>query len=930
MVDFPIFKVIYNQDVKRLCRNFKQLLKDNCVNKKRNLAVRWLLLDKNNEIIQSQFVWVCVQSYLRNPLIRCKDSGSSAEFLIFIDVNILDLSTNQNFRSDILLVSAANAAENGSINHLMNFTSSFNKNYEKGLIPVNNGYLQTTKFFRFYEFLKSLVIKFLQVLDLLCKLINCVMDSVKERFFGFKYLAMSDRKSKKVKTVESINEQIEKKIQQIQSNPYLAHLQKPLVLVPGNTTSKDAELAEDGPTNSYNGQPYSQKYKDILVKRKQLPVHKQRDEFLQLIHKNQVIVLVGETGSGKTTQIPQFLCFDEQPHKKRKQVACTQPRRVAAMSVAQRVADEMDFKLGEEVGYSIRFEDMTSDNTILKYMTDGMLLREAMNDPLLNRYSAIVIDEAHERTLSTDILMGLLKEVCKQRPDLKLVIMSATLDAEKFQKYFNDAPLLSIPGRMFPVEIYYSPEPAKDYVQSAITTCLQIHACEDPGDILIFLTGEEEIEDACKKIKLEADNMHRNDPQQIGQIVVYPLYGSLPPQQQQRIFEPAPPARNGGPPGRKVVVSTNLAETSLTIDGIVYVIDPGFSKQKIYDPRSRVESLLVNPISKASAKQRSGRAGRTKEGKCFRLYTENSFKTHLQEQTYPEILKSNLGNTVLQLKKLGIDDLVHFDFIDPPAPETMMRALEELNYLGALDDEGEMTDIGHMMAAIPMDPQYSKALISSPNFNCSSDVLTIVAMLNAPNVFVRPPNRRKESDECKKFFTHKDGDHLTLLNVFHHYKENQHDDKFCVNNFLSHRSLKNADSVREQLQRVMEKLGLRMNSTMYEDPSFWENIKKALCAGFFMQVAHLQKNGKYLTAKDNRPVQLHPSCGLASKPEWVIYNEYVLTSKDYIRTCTEVTGEWLLDLAPVYYDLTNFPECDAKRVLERLVLRRQKINKKKK
>ncbi|GMF70707.1 unnamed protein product [Aspergillus oryzae] len=680
-------------------------------------------------------------------------------------------------------------------------------------------------------------------------------------------------------------------------NPYLAHMyadaspngnewaadkDSPFAKVKRHqSTAAQAQKIEDGDINPFNGQPYSSK-----------------DEFLQLYQKSQILVFVGETGSGKTTQIPQFVLFDDQPQSQRKMVACTQPRRVAAMSVAQRVAAELDVKLGEEVGYSIRFEDMTSPKTCLKYMTDGMLLREAMNDHNLNRYSTIILDEAHERTMATDVLMGLLKEVVQRRPDLKIIIMSATLDAQKFQRYFNDAPLLAVPGRTHPVEIFYTPEPEQDYVEAAIRTVLQIHATEADGDILLFLTGEEEIEDAARKISLEADEMVREVD--AGPLKVYTLYGSLPPHMQQRIFDPAPPPRRpGGRPGRKVIVSTNIAETSLTIDGIVYVVDPGFSKQKIYNPRIRVESLLVSPISKASAQQRAGRAGRTRPGKCFRLYTEGAFKKELIDQTYPEILRSNLSSTVLELKKLGIDDLVHFDLMDPPAPETLMRALEELNYLACLDDDGNLTQLGRLASEFPLDPAVAVMLISSPEFYCSNEILSITALLSVPQVFVRPASQRKRADEMKNLFAHPDGDHLTLLNVYHAFKgqdAQENPKQWCHDHFLSLRSLQSADNVRMQLLRIMEREELEMVSTPFEDKKYYENIRRALCAGFFMQVAKKEAQGKskYTTIKDNQNVLLHPSTVLSYDADWVVYNEFVLTTKNYIRTVTAVKPEWLI------------------------------------
>lgn len=690
------------------------------------------------------------------------------------------------------------------------------------------------------------------------------------------------------------------------------------------TNEKQISGLEDADDNPWTGEPHSQKYFRILEGRRNLPVHKHRQEFLDIYHSTQIMVFVGETGSGKTTQIPQYVLHDELPQFTGKLIACTQPRRVAATSVAQRVADELDVTLGNEVGYSVRFDNCTSDKTMLKYMTDGQLLRECMHDNDMSRYACIIIDEAHERTLATDILMALLKEISQRRKDLKIIIMSATLDAQKFQKYYFDAPLLAVPGRTHPVQLFYTPEAERDYIEASIRTVLQIHATEDEGDILLFLTGEEEIEDACRRIRLEVDEMLRESD--VGQMSIYPLYGTLPPHQQQRIFDKAPgPIKPGGRPGRKCIVATNIAETSLTIDGIVYVVDPGFSKQKIYNPRIRVESLLVSPISKASAQQRAGRAGRTRPGKCFRLYTEPAFKKELIEQTYPEILRSNLSNTILQLKRLGVQDLVHFDLLDPPAPETMMRALEELNFLACLDDEGELTPLGSLASEFPLDPQLAVMLISSPEFYASNEVLSIVSLLSVPSPWIRPNTARKRADEMKAQFAHPDGDHLTLLNLYHAFKGEMNkgtDVKtWCHEHFCSIRHLSSADNVRAQLKRIMETHGIELVSTDFNDKNYYNNIRRALVAGFFMQVAMKDTSKSYTTIKDNQPVLIHPSSVIKADYEWVIYHEFVLTSKQYIRTVTGVRPEWLLEIAPVYYDLDTFDKGEVKTALQRVTER---------
>uniref|UniRef100_A0A8C1QEJ2 RNA helicase n=1 Tax=Cyprinus carpio TaxID=7962 RepID=A0A8C1QEJ2_CYPCA len=625
--------------------------------------------------------------------------------------------------------------------------------------------------------------------------------------------------------------------------------------------------------NPFTNLPHTPRFYEILKKRLQLPVWEYKERFNDILHRHQSFVLVGETGSGKTTQIPQW-CVDmvrALPGPKRG-VACTQPRRVAAMSVAQRVADEMDIMLGQEVGYSIRFEDCSSAKTILKYMTDGMLLREAMNDPLLERYGVIILDEAHERTLATDILMGVLKEVVRQRSDLKVC------HADCMLVYFDSCPLLTIPGRTHPVEIFYTPEPERDYLEAAIRTVIQIHMCEeDEGDVLLFLTGQE-VTPAAAVIHVVQSEM-----------------------------------KDG----------FALAYCCGAMVCIYYSHSSFLFVAQVYNPRIRVESLLVTAISKASAQQRAGRAGRTRPGKCFRLYTEKAYKTEMQDNTYPEILRSNLGSVVLQLKKLGIDDLVHFDFMDPPAPETLMRALELLNYLAALNDDGDLTELGSMMAEFPLDPQLAKMVIASCDFNCSNEILSITAMLSVPQCFVRPTEAKKAADESKMRFAHIDGDHLTLLNVYHAFKQNHESVQWCYDNFVNYRSLMSADNVRQQLSRIMDRFNLPRRSTEFTSRDYYINIRRALVTGFFMQVAHLERTGHYLTVKDNQVVQLHPSTVLDHKPEWVLYNEFVLTTKNYIRTCTDIKPEWLVKIAPGYYEMSNFPQCEAKRQLERIVAKLQ-------
>ncbi|KAG7599017.1 Helicase C-terminal [Arabidopsis suecica] len=635
--------------------------------------------------------------------------------------------------------------------------------------------------------------------------------------------------------------------------------------------------------------------------RRSLPIYTYRDQLLKAVEEHQVLVIVGDTGSGKTTQIPQYL--HEAGYTKRGKVGCTQPRRVAAMSVAARVAQEMGVKLGHEVGYSIRFEDCTSDKTVLKYMTDGMLLRELLGEPDLASYSVVIVDEAHERTLSTDILFGLVKDIARFRPDLKLLISSATMDAEKFSDYFDTAPIFSFPGRRFPVEINYTSAPEADYMDAAIVTVLTIHVREPLGDILVFFTGQEEIETAEEILK----HRIRGLGTKIRELIICPIYANLPSELQAKIFEPTPEG------ARKVVLATNIAETSLTIDGIKYVVDPGFSKMKSYNPRTGMESLLITPISKASATQRAGRAGRTSAGKCFRLYTAFNYNNDLEENTVPEVQRTNLASVVLALKSLGIHDLINFDFMDPPPAEALVKSLELLFALGALNKLGELTKAGRRMAEFPLDPMLSKMIVVSDKYKCSDEIISIAAMLSiGGSIFYRPKDKQVHADNARmNFHTGNVGDHIALLKVYSSWKETNYSTQWCYENYIQVRSMKRARDIRDQLEGLLERVEIEISSNLNE----LDSVRKSIVAGFFPHTAKLQKNGSYRTVKHPQTVHIHPNSGLSQVlPRWVVYHELVLTSKEYMRQVTELKPEWLIELAPHYYQLKDVEDAASKKM----------------
>ncbi|KAJ3041085.1 putative ATP-dependent RNA helicase dhx33 [Rhizophlyctis rosea] len=632
--------------------------------------------------------------------------------------------------------------------------------------------------------------------------------------------------------------------------------------------------------------PLAQKAAALKAEREALPVGHSKDVILEEILQSPAVIIVGETGSGKTTQIPQFL--HEAGLSKNGIIAITQPRRVAAISIAKRVSEELGTKLGDKVGYSIRFEDTTSPSTRIKFMTDGMLLREFLSDNLLSKYSVIMLDEAHERTLRTDILFGMIKGVMKKRPELKVVIMSATLNAEAFSAYFDNATIVHVEGRQFPVRIFHAVERQEDYLDSALISILQIHLEEPPGDILVFLTGQEEIESLQKLILDSA----RSLPPTALNLIVSQMFAALPTQQQAKVFDPAPPG------SRKVILSTNVAETSITIKGVRYVVDTGMVKVRGFNNRVGIESLSVQPISKASARQRTGRAGREAPGRCYRLYREEDF-TKLPEDTPPEILRVNLSSVILLLKASGVDDVLGFDYIDRPERAAFIRALEQLYALGALDDKGVLSPLGRQMAEFPLDPPYSKVLIQSKKYKCTQEAIAIVAMLSVDPIFFSPHEKREEASAAKKKFVSYDGDHITLLNVLKGYTSVQGDKDWCVENFVSARSMKNVMDIREQLVTFCERQDIDPNVSCGTD---YEPLLKCILSGLFMNAALAQPDRTYRTVVGNQTVFIHPTSTLfMKKPAAVFYSELVMTSKQYMRNLSIIQPSWLVEVAPNYY-----------------------------
>jgi len=633
--------------------------------------------------------------------------------------------------------------------------------------------------------------------------------------------------------------------------------------------------------------------------RRSLPIYKYKDEFIKALQTEQILIVTAETGSGKTTQIVQYL--ENSGYAKNGRIGCTQPRRVAAMSVAKRVAEEAGVRLGKEVGYQVRFEQAFSDqDTKIVYLTDGLLLKQALTSPLLDEYSAIILDEAHERTIATDMLMVLTREIARCRPDFRLIISSATLNAQFFSEYFDNASILAVPGRSYPVQTFYTSSPEANYLSAALTTFWQLHASQPSGDVLIFFTGEDEIIQAAESIEATAKKLGNT----MAPVIVAPVYSNLPSEIQSRIFS------RPTPPTRKIVLATNIAETSLTIDGISYVIDSGLVKQKRYDSRLGTETLSVVPTSQASCQQRAGRAGRTGPGLCFRLFTKHAFYNELPAQTEPEILRSCLDGPVLSLKAMGINDILNFDLPSKASAEALCLSLETLYALGFLNSEGQISKLGRRASELPLDPKLAKALLAADSFGCVDEMVTLTALVSeAGALWSTPRDKKAAADLARQRFASEHGDMISLLNLWNEFEETGFSKSWCQDNFVQYRTLNRVVDVRDQLFRLCEKVEIERSSCGTTDHV---KIMKSWTSAYFANTARLNKDGmSYRCLSSRNQVWIHPSSCLRDKrPRLVCYFEQVETSKSWMRTVAPIEASWLSELAPHYFKKGQLDDLD--------------------
>ena len=619
-----------------------------------------------------------------------------------------------------------------------------------------------------------------------------------------------------------------------------------------------------------------------------LPVSQRKAEIEKLLSEHQVIVVAGETGSGKTTQLPK-MCL-ELGLGNLGTIGHTQPRRIATRSVAARIAEELQTELGDLVGYKVRFNDQISDNTQIKLMTDGILLAEIQTDRFLNQYSCLIIDEAHERSLNNDFILGYLKQLLPRRPDLKVIITSATIDVERFSKHFNNAPIIEVSGRTYPVEVRYRPvaeEDDQDQLQGILNAVDELQA-EGRGDILIFMNGEREIRDTAEA--LQKQNLKHTE--------ILPLFARLSAQEQNKIFHPSGLNR--------IVLATNVAETSLTVPGIKYVIDPGTARISRYSYRTKVQRLPIEPISQASANQRKGRCGRVSEGICIRLYSEEDFNNR-PEFTDPEILRTNLASVILQMTALGLNDIEAFPFVDAPDKRHIQDGVKLLEELGAFEtvqtqsgEKRRLTAIGRQLSQLPVDPRLAKMLLSAVNLGCVYEVMIIVSALSIQDPRERPTEKQQASDEKHRRFADKKSDFLAFLNLWHYVQEQQKvltKNQFrrqCQKDFLNYLRIREWQDIYQQIRLAVREMGLPINS----EKSEYQQIHTALLSGLLSHIGLKEAEKQQYLGARNAHFAIFPNSVLFKKqPKWVMAAELVETSKLWGRMVAEIEPEWIEPLA---------------------------------
>jgi ATP-dependent helicase HrpA len=619
----------------------------------------------------------------------------------------------------------------------------------------------------------------------------------------------------------------------------------------------------------------------------QLPVVERREEIAAAIRDNQVVIIAGETGSGKTTQLPKICLALGRGRLAR--IGHTQPRRLAARTVAQRIAEELDTPLGETVGYQVRFHDQVSDSTAVKVMTDGILLAEMQRDRMLRQYDTLIIDEAHERSLNIDFLLGYLKRLLPQRPDLKVIVTSATIDVDSFSRHFNNAPIIEVSGRTFPVETIYQ-DPATDRDQGVREQIVALVESIDRGeygargDVLIFLSGERDIRELAKVLRQQTD------------LLVLPLYARLSQAEQNLVFD------TSGRRGTRVVLATNLAETSLTVPGIRYVIDPGEARISRYSFRTKVQRLPIEAISQASANQRQGRCGRVEAGVCIRLYTEQDFLGR-PEFTDPEIKRTNLAAVVLQMLQLRLGDINNFPFIDPPDTRMVRDGYKLLEELGAVTSAGKLTTIGKRMARLPIDPRLGRMILAAEQQHCLEEILVIASALAIQDPRERPQEKQQQADQSHARFRHPRSDFMSWINLWRYYEEQRQAlsqnqlRKLCQREFLAFMRMREWREVHAQLVIACRQQKMHPRQQLPEEENY-TGIHIALLTGLLGNIAQQQERREYLGAR-NRKLQIFPGSSLYRKPpKWLVCAEIVETSNVFARTVGAIEPQWVIDINP--------------------------------